>query len=38
VGLVQYAAGQQAMSARSTNTPERKGMFGRLRRALSTAF
>jgi cell division protein FtsA len=38
VGLVQYAASQQALSARSTNTPERKSMFGRLRRALSTAF
>ena len=38
VGLVQYASNQQAASARSTNTQERRGMFGRLRRALSTAF
>ncbi|HEX7500965.1 MAG TPA: cell division protein FtsA, partial [Polyangia bacterium] len=38
VGLVQYASNQQATSARNAIPSERGGMFGRLRRALSTAF
>jgi cell division protein FtsA len=39
VGLVQYAANQQASAMRSVATSEKRaGVFGRLRRALSTAF
>jgi cell division protein FtsA len=38
VGLVQYAANQQAASARNAIPPTRPGMFGRLRRVLSSAF
>ena len=38
VGLVQYAANQQAGLARSASEPGRNGMFGRIRRVLSNAF
>jgi hypothetical protein len=38
VGLVQYAANQHATTSRNVNPPARPGMFGRLRRVLSSAF
>ena len=38
VGLVEYAANQQAGNVRNMGPPSRGGMFGRLRRVISTAF
>jgi cell division protein FtsA len=38
VGLVQYAANQQATQAREVTPPARNGLFGRFRRVLSNAF
>src|SRR5206468_13093818 len=37
VGLVQYGVSRQSAS-RVTDTPQRRGLFSRLRRTLSTAF
>jgi cell division ATPase FtsA len=38
IGLVQYASIQQMSNAQAAVTPTRNGLFGRLRRALSSAF
>jgi cell division protein FtsA len=38
VGLVQYGAAQQGVAMKAIAAPERPGLFGRMRRALSSAF